>query len=54
MLVILVSLVLVIGIAVAVAIRAQDDGPSSPSDWDARVVDLVAFVEEARGSASGC
>jgi hypothetical protein len=28
---------------------AEDDGPSHPDEWDPRVVDLAAFVEDARG-----
>ena len=40
---------LVLG-AVAVGVgRLGDDGPSHPDEWDPRVADLAAFVEDERG-----
>jgi hypothetical protein len=42
--------VLVLGlVAVATRTFAGDDGPGHPDEWDPRVADLAAFVEEERG-----
>lgn len=35
--------------AVALVVRDLDSGPPHPDEWDERVVDLAAYVEEARG-----
>lgn len=42
----LAAVVAAVGI---VAVVLRDDGPDYPDAWDARVVELVAFVEEERG-----
>ena len=41
----------VVGIARPSAVRATraDDGPGHPDEWDPRVADLAAFVEDERG-----
>lgn len=43
----LVVVVLAAGVAAAILVRLRDDG--HPDEWDPRVADLAAFVEEARG-----
>ena len=35
--------------AVALVVRDLDSGPPHPDEWDERVVDLAAYVEDARG-----
>jgi len=39
----------VVGLVVAALVVARSDGIDHPDEWDERVVDLAAFVEEARG-----
>jgi hypothetical protein len=46
---ILAVLVVVLLIAGGVFVLNKDDGPSHPKKWDARVLDIVHFVEAERG-----
>ena len=40
---------LVIGAVAVVTDQFTDDGPGHPDEWDPRVADLAAFVEDERG-----
>ena len=43
-----ICVILVAGVVVTVS-RWMDNGPSHPDEWDPRVADLAAFVEDERG-----
>ena len=44
-----IGVVFLAGIVGACVIVSGDDGPSHPDEWDPRVADLAAFVEDERG-----
>lgn len=47
--VLVAAIVVVVGAGVAFALTRGGAGPSHPKNWDARVTDLVSFVEKTRG-----
>ena len=42
-------MVATVAVVTAIVLPGDDDGVTHPDDWDARVLDLVNFVEDDRG-----